>query len=525
MRTFFAIIIAFVILTATAAFANPGLTGSTGLINVPSADTLDSGNICIGVWSDFSEHKNQVQKRAVIVPVSITLGIGTFWEVYGAYPNILFNGDEDASGRGTIDIGTKLRFLGSRDSLFKIAADFLAQRHVSENTSIDGSTDLSAKLITSVSNDKFGVHLYGGYLFPGTIVGINRADEYIFGAGIDYMVIPRFKLFGEITGNISRDHTDEYSMEASGGVQYYLSPHLTLNASVGKGFGNSDTDLRAIIGVSSCQGVGSYVKPIPSVGKRVVESKPKEIIKQLKIIPISTLLLKASAPQTSPVSKLEVEVDADKDDVIIKPYGQITIAPQQASSNLTSPVIPVEIPMKSRDEEITLKSPEKIMDMEASAMEYTINRVRGITPLYGIDVKGSQVAIPAPVVLPERMKVYRKFRFPDLTFDFDQWTLSNEGKKMLSEVAEQIRKDKKWFYIKVDGHTDSIGSVPYNMELSLKRAIMAATFLVSHEGIDSSKIFIKGFGKSTPIVENDTAEGRKKNRRTEILLLVSKEVK
>src|SRR6185369_12994286 len=309
----------------------------------------------------------------------------------------------------------------------------------------------------------------------------------------------------------------------SGGIQYYLSPHLTLNASAGKGFGTSGTDLRVIVGVSSCQGVGSYVKPIPSVGKKAVDNKPKETIKQLKIIPISMLLLKASAPQSTPVSKLEVEVDAGKEDVIIKPYGQITIAPQQASSNLTSPVIPVEVPLNTRDEEITLIPQQKALDQEASAIDYTMNRIRGITPLYGVDVKGTQVAIPAATALPERMTVYRKFRFPDITFDFDQWTLSSEGRKMLSEVSELIRKDKKWLYLKVDGHSDSIGSVAYNMDLSLKRAIAAATYLVSHEGIDANQIFITGFGKSTPISDNGSADGRRKNRRTELLLLVRRE--
>lgn len=96
---------------------------------------------------------------------------------------------------------------------------------------------------------------------------------------------------------------------------------------------------------------------------------------------------------------------------------------------------------------------------------------------------------------------------------------------MLSEVAEQIRQDKKWLYIKIDGHTDNVGSLSYNMDISLKRAIAAATFLISHEGMDSSKIFIKGFGHSVPLGDNATPEGRRKNRRTEILLLVSKESK
>lgn len=515
--------------------ANPGRSGSSGLIEVPSAETLDAGNICIGLWSCYGKNNSLNRKDSMIVPVSITMGIGTFWEVYGAYPNILFNGDEDASGIGTLDIGTKIRFLGDRSSMFKMAVDFLAQRHVSENRINDGVTDLSGKLIASYNKDNVGMHVSAGYLMPGSIPGAKMDNEITFGAGLEYMLMPRLRLLGELTGGTKRYYVEDnptlsrlsihsgYSMEVSAGIQYYLSPHLTLNASAGTGFGNHDPDMKFILGLSSCQGVGTYVKPIPSVGRKsTAKDKAKEVVQPLKIIPISSLLLKTSAAQSSPVSKLEIETDSDKEEVLIKPYGQITIAPQQASSNLTSPVIPVEIPLKARDEEISLQ-PQKNQDQEASAVDYTMNRVRGITPLYGVDVKGSQVSIPSAATLPERMSVYRKFRFPDLTFDFDQWTLSAEGKKMLSEVAEQIRKDKKWLYLKIDGHTDSIGSLAYNMDLSLKRAISAATYLISHEGVDPSKIFIKGLGKSTPITDNDTADGRRKNRRTEILFLVSKD--
>lgn len=522
-------------LVPVCALASPGQSGSSGLINVSSAETLDSGNICIGVWSCYGKNSSFSQKNSLIMPVSITLGIGTFWEVYGAYPNILFNGDDDASGRGTLDIGTKIRFLGDRSSIFKMAIDFLGQRHVSENRLVDGATDLSGKLVASYNKDDFGFHVSAGYSMPGSIPGASLDDQITFGAGLEYMLIPRMKLMGEFTGGTKRYYVEDnpalsrlsiysgYSMEASAGIQYYLSPHLTLNASAGSGFGSHDPEMKFILGLSSCQGVGSYVKPIPSVGRKYsARDKNKEILKPLKIIPISSLLLKPSAQQSSPNSKLEVEVDSDREEVLIKPYGQITIAPQQASSNLTSPVIPVEIPLKARDEDISLQ-PQKTQDREASAIDYTMNRMQGITPLYGMDVKGAQVSIPSAVVLPERMSVYRKFRFPDVSFDFDQWTLSNEGKKMLSEVAEQIRKDKKWLYLKIDGHTDGIGSLAYNMDLSLKRAVSAATYLISHEGIDPAKIFIKGLGKSAAISDNETAEGRRKNRRTEILLLVSKD--
>lgn len=509
----------------TIACANPSQSGSTGLLVVPSADTLDAGNICVGAWSQFSHNtSNTLQTDSLILPVTITLGIGTFWEIYGSYPNILFNGDDDASGRGTLDIGTKMRLLGGRSSTLKIAADFLAQRHVSEQPELDGVIDMSTKIIASFSQEKFGAHLYIGGLFPGSIKNTNLKNEIIYGAGLEYMLLPRFKMTTELVGSTGISDSINYNLEATLGAQYYLSPHFTLNAAATTGFGNNDPELKLIFGISSCQGVGSYVTPIPSLGRKFASKVTPKEIKPLKIIPISTLLLKASAAKTSPVSSLEVELDADKEDVIIKPYGQITIAPQQASSNLTSPVIPVEIPLKTTAEEIVFQ-PQNKQDLEASAIDYTLNRIRGITPLFGMDVKGSQLSIPSASVLPETMSVYRKFRFPDLTFDFDQWTISGEGKKMLSEVAEQIRKDKKWLYLKIDGHTDSIGSLGYNMDLSLKRAISVATYLVSFEGVDPSKIFIKGFGKSTPIANNDSADGRRKNRRTELLFLVNKEGK
>lgn len=536
MINFIIVLIVFCLFTDSV-YANPGQSGASGLFNVSSAETLDAGNICVGGWSCYGENKTALRKSFLIMPVTITLGVGTFWEVYGAYPNVLFNGDDDASGMGTLDFGTKLRFLGGRSSDLKMAVEFLSQHHISENIQIDGVTDFTVKLVTSYNVKDFGIHVTAGYLKPGTVPGTGSVSaEYVFGAGAEYMAMPRLKLLGEVTAATDRYYMEGYrdgapirvasgsSIEASIGTQYFLNPHLTLNASLGTGFGANDADIKFLFGISSCQGVGTYVKPIPLVGRRVTaKDKTKEALKPLKIIPISSLLLKASATKTSPVSKLEVELESDKEEILIKPYGQIVIAPQQASSNLTSPVIPVEIPLKARDEEISIQPLLKSEDREASAIEYTLNRIRGITPLFGVDVKGSQVTLPAVTALQEMMTVYRKFRFPDVTSEFNQWTLSNAGKKMLSEVAEQIRKDKKWLYIKIDGHTDAIGSLSYNMDLSLKRAIAAASYLISNEGVDPTKVFIKGFGKSSPIADNNTAEGRSKNRRTEILFLVSKE--
>lgn len=513
--------------------ANPGHSGSSGLIEVSSAETLDAGNICLGLWSCSGENRNFSQKRSLVMPVSMTLGIGTFWEIFSSYPNILFNGDEDVSGMGTLNIGTKLRFLGSRSSTFKMAAEFVSRRHISEKRTNDGVTDYSGKLVSSYTKGAAGVHMTVGYMMPGQIAGSKLDPGYTLGIGAEYQILPRMKLLGEFTAETNRHYQEDNpatastSLELSAGAQYYLSPHLTLNASVGTGLGPHDPGVRIIVGLSSCQGVGSYVKPIPTAGhKSVFKAKPRETLKTLKIIPISSLLIKRSADQPAPVASFETEVDTDREELIVKPFGQIMIAPQQASSNLTSPVIPVDVTVKAHDEEITLL-PRGVPDQDAVSFDYIMSNVNGVTPLYGISVKGASTPVSAPAkgpeaALAEKARLYRKFQFSDGMFELDSSTLSNYGRKMLSEVAEQIRNDTKWSFIRVDGHTDNIGSLVYNMDLSLKRAVAAATYLVGSEGVDAAKIFIKGFGKTAPVADNTFADGRRKNRRTEILLFDSK---
>jgi outer membrane protein OmpA-like peptidoglycan-associated protein len=93
----------------------------------------------------------------------------------------------------------------------------------------------------------------------------------------------------------------------------------------------------------------------------------------------------------------------------------------------------------------------------------------------------------------------------------------------ISRIVNELRKEQKWLLVRVDGHTDSIGSGEYNEQLSLKRAIAAATSMVLNDGFDPARIFVKGFGERQPIVANNTPEGRTENRRIELLILEPQE--
>lgn len=71
--------------------------------------------------------------------------------------------------------------------------------------------------------------------------------------------------------------------------------------------------------------------------------------------------------------------------------------------------------------------------------------------------------------------------------------------------------------IKIIGHTDSVGTPTDNLSLSAARAKAVFTALLD-KGIDSSRVTYEGKGESSPIASNDTAEGKKQNRRTEFII-------
>jgi outer membrane protein OmpA-like peptidoglycan-associated protein len=72
-------------------------------------------------------------------------------------------------------------------------------------------------------------------------------------------------------------------------------------------------------------------------------------------------------------------------------------------------------------------------------------------------------------------------------------------------------------HVAIEGHTDSIGSDDYNQQLSEHRAQAVRDYFVQ-QGINSTAVEARGYGKTEPIASNDTTEGRQQNRRVELIL-------
>ena len=71
--------------------------------------------------------------------------------------------------------------------------------------------------------------------------------------------------------------------------------------------------------------------------------------------------------------------------------------------------------------------------------------------------------------------------------------------------------------LRIEGHTDSTGAASSNLTLSEKRANSVFDFLVP-QGISSMRITAVGYGMERPVADNATSDGRKKNRRVEIII-------
>jgi len=104
-------------------------------------------------------------------------------------------------------------------------------------------------------------------------------------------------------------------------------------------------------------------------------------------------------------------------------------------------------------------------------------------------------------------------------FDFDSDEISQDSYAGLDLVAEFLKENPN-VTVKVEGHTDNVGSEIYNQDLSERRAKSVANYIID-KGVDADRVSTEGFGFSKPIADNDSDEGRAQNRRTELVFTVN----
>jgi outer membrane protein OmpA-like peptidoglycan-associated protein len=112
------------------------------------------------------------------------------------------------------------------------------------------------------------------------------------------------------------------------------------------------------------------------------------------------------------------------------------------------------------------------------------------------------------VSLPDRILIYHKFGSAERTVDA-------QVDEYLDLLAQRLSQTDE--VVQLTGHTDDIDTDEYNRKLGLERAEYIKSILVE-KGVSSDRIKTRSMGESQPIEDNSTEAGRKKNRRTELLL-------
>lgn len=123
---------------------------------------------------------------------------------------------------------------------------------------------------------------------------------------------------------------------------------------------------------------------------------------------------------------------------------------------------------------------------------------------------------PPPPPKPEP-EVRQRIVLRGVNFDFNRAEIRPDAAIILDEAARLLNQEPG-ARVRVEGHTDWIGTEDYNQTLSERRAEAVKTYLVDH-GVSVDRLSTVGYGESNPIATNETQEGRALNRRVELKVL------
>lgn len=116
------------------------------------------------------------------------------------------------------------------------------------------------------------------------------------------------------------------------------------------------------------------------------------------------------------------------------------------------------------------------------------------------------------VVTKSELKLKRQVHFL-----FDSAEIQPDSLSILEEIAEALRNHAEIRLVEIQGHTDDVGTPDHNLRLSEERATAVRDALVVL-GVESGRLTARGYGKERPLVRNNSAEGRAKNRRVQLMI-------
>lgn len=132
-------------------------------------------------------------------------------------------------------------------------------------------------------------------------------------------------------------------------------------------------------------------------------------------------------------------------------------------------------------------------------------------------LRATRIAFPTEArVIEQELATARRTAVYGIYFAFGSSELLPTSEPVLREIAGTLDRNGDW-RVRIEGHTDSIGTGESNQALSERRAAAVRDALVRRFGIDSVRLSVAGFGARVPVDSNSTLMGRARNRRVELI--------
>ncbi len=173
----------------------------------------------------------------------------------------------------------------------------------------------------------------------------------------------------------------------------------------------------------------------------------------------------------------------------------------------------------------------QVFDINRPFAEILNRFVSTMTSLYTATYQSNADVIPDSIDVEislkgTRLRSHKKFAVLDIgrklivdnvLFATNQYTLKSQSFPELDYLV-RLMKARPTLKVKIEGHTDNVGSDEFNMKLSYQRAEAVREYMVKH-GIARERLYTLGYGSTRPTATNDTEEGRRLNRRTEFIIV------
>lgn len=147
----------------------------------------------------------------------------------------------------------------------------------------------------------------------------------------------------------------------------------------------------------------------------------------------------------------------------------------------------------------------------------TFDKVMALVDVVEVGRMERRMVDPKADEMQKGLDQFGKVALYGIQFDFNKAEIKPESAGTLGEIAKLLQANPA-LKLYVVGHTDAVGAIAYNKDLSEKRAAAVVAWLASKHGIAAARLAPAGVGPLAPVATNATEEGRAKNRRVELVV-------